>query len=211
MLMIYQYGKHRYHPVSSTTYKTMYVILLYMLCQVNILKYCYRSMLAILLLVLTRVVLSDRLLLGYLTGSQRRPGDHEYQRPGLTISGAISLAVAEVNAGPLATRGHSLEFVVAETYGEETTSIRQIAALWTRNVSAYIGPQETCVHEGRMAAAFNLAMISYVTLFCPSSWANDLCEDLIKQNKGGGSIQYEVDGTDKKCHGHRQDLNLPYL
>ncbi|KAI8041664.1 speract receptor isoform X1 [Drosophila gunungcola] len=99
--------------------------------------------------------------LGYLTASQRSPGNLDYNRPGLTISGAISLAVEEVNAGRLRDRGHSLEFVVAETYGEEVVSIRQTAALWTQQVAAYIGPQETCVHEGRMAAAFNLPMISY--------------------------------------------------
>ncbi|KOB66677.1 putative guanylyl cyclase receptor, partial [Operophtera brumata] len=63
--------------------------------------------------------------LGYLTGSQRRPGDYSYQRPGRVLSG--------------------------------------VAALWAANVSAFIGPQETCVHEGRMAAAFNLPMISYVS------------------------------------------------
>ncbi|XP_034480343.1 speract receptor [Drosophila innubila] len=99
--------------------------------------------------------------LGYLTGSQRRPGNLDYQRPGITISGAISLAVEQVNAGRLRTLGHSLEFVVAETFGDEVASIRQTAALWTQQVAAYIGPQETCVHEGRMAAAFNLPMISY--------------------------------------------------
>lgn len=60
--------------------------------------------------------------------------------------------------------GHELEFLVAETYGEEVTSIKQTADLWIKNVSAYIGPQETCVHEGRMAAAFNLPMISYVRI-----------------------------------------------
>ncbi|XP_051862109.1 speract receptor isoform X1 [Drosophila albomicans] len=99
--------------------------------------------------------------LGYLTGSQRRPGNLDYQRPGITISGAISLAVDQVNAGKLRSMGHSLRFVVAETYGDEVASIRQTAALWTQQVAAYIGPQETCVHEGRMAAAFNLPMISY--------------------------------------------------
>jgi len=100
--------------------------------------------------------------LGYLTGSQRRPGNLDYQRPGITISGAISLAVEQVNAGRLRSLGHSLQFVVAETFGDEVASIRQTAALWTQQVAAYIGPQETCVHEGRMAAAFNLPMISYV-------------------------------------------------
>lgn len=83
---------------------------------------------------------------------------------GLMISGAISLAVNEINSnGKLKNMGHSLGFKVAETYGEEVSSIRQTAALWTDKVFAYIGPQETCVHEGRMAAAFNLPMISYVS------------------------------------------------
>lgn len=71
----------------------------------------------------------------------------------------------QVNAGELGRRGHNLEFLVAETYGEEETSIFSVADLWIKNVSAYIGPQETCIHEGRMAAAFNIPMISYVILF----------------------------------------------
>ncbi|CAB0035081.1 unnamed protein product [Trichogramma brassicae] len=74
-----------------------------------------------------------------------------------------SIPINKVNGGELARRGHRLDFYVAETYGEEERSILMIAELWTRNVSAYIGPQETCVHEGRMAAAFNLPMISYVS------------------------------------------------
>ncbi|KDR09970.1 Guanylate cyclase 32E, partial [Zootermopsis nevadensis] len=105
----------------------------------------------------------DVFTLGYLTGSQRRRGDHEYVRPGLSISGAITLAVTELNSGPLGDRGHRLEFVVAETHGDELESIARTADLWTQNVAAYIGPQETCVTEARMAAAFNLPMISY---FC---------------------------------------------
>ncbi|KAG8307758.1 hypothetical protein J6590_013453 [Homalodisca vitripennis] len=32
------------------------------------------------------------------------------------------------------------------------------------------------------------------------------CEDLTEQKKGG-AIQSKVDGNDKKCYGHRQDLN----
>jgi len=39
--------------------------------------------------------------LGYITGSRRRPWDKEYPRPGLQISGAISLALAELNASPI--------------------------------------------------------------------------------------------------------------
>ena len=82
---------------------------------------------------------------------------------GLTISGGLTLAVNEVNEKKLAKLGHSLEFIVAETFGEETSSIRQTASLWKEDIFGYIGPQETCIHEGRMASAFNLPMISY---FC---------------------------------------------
>ncbi|KAK6638155.1 hypothetical protein RUM44_008583 [Polyplax serrata] len=107
---------------------------------------------------------SEEYVLGYLTGSQRKPGDLEYSRPGLRISGAISYAVDKIN-GELSKKGidRRISFIVAETYGDEEISIDQTARLWRSNVSAYIGPQETCVHEGRMAASFNLPMISY---FC---------------------------------------------
>lgn len=103
--------------------------------------------------------------MGYFTGSQRRPGNKGYPRPGLTISGAISLAVEEINDHHPVRHNHTLSFTVAETYGEESESILQTAILWTKNISVYIGPQETCVHEARMAASFNLPMISYVLLW----------------------------------------------
>lgn len=108
---------------------------------------------------------SEEYVIGYLTGSQRKEGDLVYPRPGLRISGAISYAIDEVNRE---FREHGrdarLSFVVAETYGDEEISIDQTARLWRANVSAYVGPQETCIHEGRMAASFNLPMISYVRL-----------------------------------------------
>lgn len=48
---------------------------------------------------------TDDFVLGYMTGSQRRPGDISYSKPGRTISGAISLAVEEINAGPFKEKG----------------------------------------------------------------------------------------------------------
>ena len=42
-------------------------------------------------------------------------------------------------------------FELAETYGQESESILQTAKLWKKNVSAIIGPQETCGHEARYA------------------------------------------------------------
>ncbi|CAH0390267.1 unnamed protein product [Bemisia tabaci] len=105
---------------------------------------------------------SSELVLGYLTGSRRKEGDQVYERPGLQISAALPLSIRDVNERLLAHRNVSLRFRVAETFGEETLSILETAQLWRENISAYIGPQETCVHEGRLAAAFNIAMISYM-------------------------------------------------
>ena len=54
-------------------------------------------------------------------------------------------------------------YTLMETYGEEKQSILNTAELWKQNISVFIGPQETCNHEARMAASFNLPMISH---FC---------------------------------------------
>ena len=40
-----------------------------------------------------------------------------------------------------------LDISVAETFGEEAESILQTAELWQKNVSAFFGPVETCIHE----------------------------------------------------------------
>lgn len=110
------------------------------------------------------LITCETFLIGYITGSQRKPGDEFYERPGQRISGAITLAVEEINRNKPLVDNHTLSFIVAETHGDETESIRQTARLWTEDaVAAYIGPQETCVHEARMAASFNLPMISYVS------------------------------------------------
>ncbi|XP_074600822.1 guanylate cyclase 32E-like [Brevipalpus obovatus] len=114
--------------------------------------------------------LGEKFVLGYLTGSKRKPGDQSYPRPGITISGAISLAIHDINSHLPLVDNHTLDFVVAETYGDEGESIRQTARLWVDDVSAFIGPQETCVHEARMAASFNLPMISY---FCANPGTSD--------------------------------------
>ena len=101
--------------------------------------------------------------LGYLTGSTKPFDQPYYSKPGQSISGAITLAVTEVNDNPDILPNHTLQFVIAETRGKEDESIRQIMSLMKEDISGYIGPQETCVHEARIAASLNLPMISYVS------------------------------------------------
>ncbi|CAH1794097.1 unnamed protein product [Owenia fusiformis] len=110
--------------------------------------------------------------LGYITGSKRPNTDKMsmYRKPGQVISGAITLAVNEINNDTTVLPNHKLEFVIAETYGEEAISVRETAMLPNKNISAYIGPQETCVHEAFIARGFNLPMISY---YCPDYEVSD--------------------------------------
>ncbi|XP_077490931.1 guanylate cyclase 32E [Amblyomma americanum] len=110
------------------------------------------------------VAVNETIVLGYLTGSQRLAGDRSYRRPGLAISGALTLAVDQVNLKAPLNGGLRLDVLVAETFGRERHSVLQTARLWRQNVSAFIGPQETCVHEAYLAAALNLPMVSYFCL-----------------------------------------------
>ena len=107
---------------------------------------------------------SEVIKLGYITGSKApRPGIF-YRRPGQAISGAITLALVEINKDRTVLPDHKLELMIAETYGLESESIKQTVELMNQDVSVYIGPQETCIHEAKVAAAFNLPMISYVSI-----------------------------------------------
>ena len=108
--------------------------------------------------------IKEKILLGYLTGSSKKPNNFFYEKPGQSISGSITLAVKEINANPTLLPDHELDFMIAETYGEELESVKQTVLMMQQNLSAYIGPQETCVHEARIAASFNLPMISYVSI-----------------------------------------------
>ncbi|ESO83952.1 hypothetical protein LOTGIDRAFT_91228, partial [Lottia gigantea] len=101
--------------------------------------------------------------IGYITGSEQWLEDTTelYDRPGQKISGALTYAIAEINSDETILPNHYLDFIIAETFGKESESIRQTVLLLDKNISVYIGPQETCIHEGRIAASFNIPMISY--------------------------------------------------
>ena len=102
--------------------------------------------------------------LGYITGSDKLPlPGIFYRRPGQAISGALTLALEEINNDSSILPNQTLDFMIAETYGIELESIKQTVELINKNISVYIGPQETCIHEAKVAASFNIPMISYVS------------------------------------------------
>ena len=79
------------------------------------------------------------------------------------VSPAIDVAVKQVNEDGLLPDGYRMTYEMGETYGSETESIsKTVELIWQKNVSAIIGPQtETCKHEARIAASFNIPMISH--------------------------------------------------
>lgn len=109
-------------------------------------------------------VLADVIKIGYLTGSRKRPLQGFYRQPGQAISGALTFAVEQINNDTSILPSHTLEFILAETYGQEAESIKQTVELLNQNISVYFGPQETCRYEARVAAVFNVPMISYVSI-----------------------------------------------
>lgn len=107
--------------------------------------------------------------MGFMIGSARKPGDEEYSRPGLTIAGGLTYALYTLQHSKFfAELSHPVHInfllTVAETFGDEDRSLWQVAQLWKEhNVSVIIGPQETCLHEARLASSLNIPMISYVS------------------------------------------------
>ncbi|XP_012940370.1 receptor-type guanylate cyclase Gyc76C [Aplysia californica] len=102
----------------------------------------------------------EEIILGYLTSLDKKKGAL-YIPWGHLISGAITYAVQKVNDDPDLLPNTTLKFVIGDTRGEEIESLHQTAEFINKKVHAIIGPQETCVHEARLAAAFNVPMISY--------------------------------------------------
>jgi hypothetical protein len=110
--------------------------------------------------------LSLDLKLGFLMGSERKPGDVEYSRPGQVIAGGLTTSLVDLAKQRDFFGKHTelnLDLKMGETFGDEERSLKAVAAFWRDwNVSVVIGPQETCVYEAKLAASLNIPMISYV-------------------------------------------------
>ncbi|XP_059177836.1 speract receptor-like [Physella acuta] len=112
----------------------------------------------------------SEITIGYIASNTKREDNQLYIPPGQLYSGAITYAIQKINEDPNILPNTTLKFVIADTYGEEKESLFQTAEMIYKNISAIIGPQETCVHEARLAAAYNVPMISY---YCTASEVSD--------------------------------------
>ncbi|XP_078611420.1 receptor-type guanylate cyclase Gyc76C-like [Branchiostoma floridae x Branchiostoma japonicum] len=112
------------------------------------------------------IVPSETVKLGLLVTTDNAVS---FSNPGLVISGAMTLAVDDVNRNPALLPNTTLEFVWNNTEGYEDGSIRALTEQWRDGVVAFFGPGETCTTEARIAASWNVPMISYMCSEYPVS------------------------------------------
>lgn len=110
--------------------------------------------------------------IGFLVGSKRLKHDQTYSRPGRHLIHAFNYSIYEINRNSFVgdktssdqrdTKRITFTPIVAETYGNESESIKQTVDLITKHrVDFIVGPQESCQIESKLASVFNIGMISH--------------------------------------------------
>lgn len=79
--------------------------------------------------------------------------------------GAVSLAVKRINENDTILNNTKLSFKFgALDKSNRLDSLLKMTEFRDQGVAAFIGPDEDCDHEARLASAWNLPMIAYVSL-----------------------------------------------
>ena len=88
-----------------------------------------------------------------------------FTKKGIYYASAISIAIDEINKQENLLPGHNISFIWNNTECEENKTIRALMyQIYEAKVSVIIGPGCTCNTSARNAAAFNVPMISYVSI-----------------------------------------------
>lgn len=105
--------------------------------------------------------------LGYLVAFENKDESADstaYDLIGRVISGAMTLAIDTINNDSSLLPGHHLMFHFWNTRSEEDDVLRGVTNLWKEGVDGFIGPDVTCTIGARLAHAWNLPMIAYVSI-----------------------------------------------
>jgi len=123
----------------------------------------YLSVMTVVILTTTTslalIVSAENFTIGYLATDNR---SSIQQRQARVISGAITYALSQINEDPNLLAGHYLEVIYEDTQADVLRGLRILSELWRKNVVAFFGPEDTCDVEGKVAAAWNLPIFSYV-------------------------------------------------
>ena len=79
------------------------------------------------------------------------------------VLGAVSYAVERINNDTSILPNTTLSFTTDMLTNDQYDSIKVMTKLRDENISAFIGPDESCRDEAMIASAWNLPMVSYVS------------------------------------------------
>ncbi|KAL2718591.1 receptor-type guanylate cyclase Gyc76C-like isoform X1 [Vespula squamosa] len=103
---------------------------------------------------------SQNLTIGYLTAIKGGLKD----RQGLAISGALSMALDEINNDPNILPNVRLQMRWSDTRGETVEATKAMIDMICDGVTAFFGPEGSCYVEAIVAQSRNIPMISYSLL-----------------------------------------------
>lgn len=83
---------------------------------------------------------------------------------GESFAAASTIAVERLNADPTLLSDYNVTFVYKDTECNELLAVREQLEQINSGVQAFIGPGCNCQTAARNAAAFNMSMISYVSI-----------------------------------------------
>lgn len=104
-----------------------------------------------------------KLLIGYLPIDKTHDLNVLVERQYRVISGALTYAIETIKHDKVLPTGYSLDFVWNDTHGTISGGLSALTDQWRQGVDVFLGPEETCNYEGRVAAAWNLPMLSFVS------------------------------------------------
>ena len=104
----------------------------------------------------------ENFTVGYLMADRGRTFTKNLQ--GRVISGAMTYAVNKINSDPNILSGHHLDFIFNDTQADTLVGTNALTHQWQAGAVAFFGPEESCAVEARVAASWDLPMISYVSI-----------------------------------------------
>lgn len=113
---------------------------------------------------------AKQILVGYLTADRTLANHYVKNLQGRIISGAMTHAVERINRNPDLLPNYNISFLWDDTFADTLTGTGALTRQWRHGATAFFGPEDSCDVEARVAASWNLPMISYVSFSTLRVW-----------------------------------------